>query len=98
MALDTIRLGDAMQRNRAVPFVDRDLLAAQLDFKPGDLVTRDGTDVQLVVDASDDGFGAMLVRCIRPSAHGWCEVGDEEWNMKGRYQYAGDLIEAQPAR
>lgn len=56
-------------------------------FQPGDIVTRAGDDLQLVLDVTEDFF-CMTVRCIRAPASGWCKVGDEEYNLCRRYDYA----------
>lgn len=54
-------------------------------FSEGDHVTRDGTDVQLVKDMTDDGFAATFV-CVVAPASGWCAVGEEEHNVCRRYE------------
>lgn len=59
------------------------------EFAPGDVVTRDGTDEQLVLGPAEGEawFGIVVtVRCIRAPASGWCAVGEEENNLPGRYQ------------
>ena len=61
-------------------------------FQIGDLVTRDGTDVHRVIEVTDCGV-AITVVCVKPPDGGWCEVGETEFNMAGRYVYAGDLID-----
>lgn len=53
-------------------------------FSEGDHVTRDGTDVQLVKDMTDDGFAATFV-CVVAPASGWIQVGEEERNVCRRY-------------
>lgn len=64
-------------------------------FQVGDLVTRDGTDVHRVIE--DVGYGAIKVVCVKAPRSRWCQVGDEELNLAGRYQFAGAVIEANPA-
>ena len=69
-------------------------------FQVGDIVTRDGTDLQKVVEISDSG-DLMLVECIRAPVgyrqedgtrgEPWCEVGDQEWNLPRRYSYPDHL-------
>lgn len=54
-------------------------------YHEGDHVTRDGTDVQLVKDMTDDGFAATFV-CVVAPASGWCQVGEEERNTCRRYE------------
>jgi hypothetical protein len=55
------------------------------EFKVGDLVTRDGTDIQRVTK-KDDGYGCIEVKCIKAPDSGWCKAGDLESNLSGRYQ------------
>lgn len=62
-----------------------------IQFQVGDLVTRDGTDVQRVVAV--DGFDDITVICVKAPASGWCRVGDAETNLAGRYLFAGGLID-----
>lgn len=54
-------------------------------FAVGDYVTRDGSDVQIVKDMSDDGFCGTFVCVVAPSS-GWCAVGDDEYNLCHRYE------------
>jgi hypothetical protein len=54
-------------------------------FSEGDHVTRDGTDVQLVKDMTNDGFSATFV-CVQAPASGWCSIGEEEHNLCRRYE------------
>lgn len=53
-------------------------------FKVGDLVTRDGSDVHLVVGADEDGW-CIDVECIEAPSTGWISVGETECNLGGRY-------------
>jgi hypothetical protein len=65
-------------------------------FKVGDLVTRDGTDIHRVVEHNgSEGYppDAFTVVCVKAPADGWCEVGDEEFNVCRRYEWVGDVIE-----
>lgn len=55
--------------------------------QPGDIVTRDGSDRQLVLKVERD-WEVMTVRCIRAPNNGWCKVGDEESNLIRRYSFA----------
>lgn len=71
-------------------------------FKVGDLVTRDGSDIQRVIRA-DDGYGTIEVECIKEPLGflredgtrdpPWCKVGERESNLARRYQFAGEQIE-----
>lgn len=54
-------------------------------FAEGDHVTRDGTDVHLVKDMTEDGFSATFV-CVVEPAGGWTKVGEEELNLCRRYE------------
>jgi hypothetical protein len=59
-------------------------------FMVGDLVSRDGTDLQEVIetneeDAPDYPPDLITVRCIRAPMDGWCTVGEEESNLARRY-------------
>ena len=53
-------------------------------FDVGDLVTREGTDVQRVAEMMEDGTCAVFV-CVVAPADGWCEVGESEFNLCARY-------------
>lgn len=73
-------------------------------FKVGDLVTRDGSDVQRVLDKNADD--QILVEClVAPRgfyeddgtiSEPWCKVGEQEWNLARRYTHATMLIDAAP--
>ncbi len=54
-------------------------------FKVGDLVTRDGSDVQRVTYVSED-FMLIDTICVEPGDQGWCKVGDTENNISWRYE------------
>jgi hypothetical protein len=79
-------------------------MTIETDFKVGDLVTRDGTDVQRVIEA-DEGYGNITVVCVKAplgwpnddGTHGepWCKVGDVESNLARRYSFAGDIVEGE---
>ena len=62
------------------------------DFKVGDVVSRDGSDRQLVIEVTDSS-PTMTVRCIRAPSSGWCAVGDEEFNLRRRYVLAPESDE-----
>jgi len=55
------------------------------NFRVGELVTRDGTDIHRVTKA-DEGYGSVEVVCVKAPATGWCKVGDVESNLGARYQ------------
>ena len=64
-------------------------------FRVGDVVTRDGTDLQRISEISSPDL--MLFVCIREPAGDppWCRVGEDEWNVPWRYSYPDELtIEA----
>jgi hypothetical protein len=72
-------------------------------FKVGDLVTRDGTDIQRVVEV-DCGGQTITVECVREPlgwleedgvtrSEPWCRVGEREFNMARRYQFASEVID-----
>lgn len=70
-----------------------------MKFKIGDTVTRDGTDIQKVIDVNCAG-DLIHVECIkeplgRRDENGergdpWCRVGDLEWNLASRYRHVED--------
>lgn len=79
-----------------------------MEFRVGDIVTRDGTDLQKILEINDAG-DLILVVCVRaPSAwlnddgtrdEPWCQVGEEEWNLSRRYSFPDELtIEGQASR
>lgn len=53
------------------------------EFKVGDFVSRDGSDVQLVIETNGDDL--IHVECKVPPLGGWCAIGDREWNLESRY-------------
>jgi hypothetical protein len=56
-----------------------------IPFKIGDIVTRDGTDRQKIVEIH--GEDAITVECTVAPKSGWCVIGQRELNLAGRYQY-----------
>lgn len=75
-----------------------------IKFQKGDIVTRDGTDLQKILEIDDD---LMLVECVRAPlgwlnddgtrGEPWCKVGEQEWNLPRRYSYPEQLtIEMKP--
>lgn len=63
-----------------------------IQFEVGDLVSRDGSDIHRVLYVQEDR-NCMEVVCVRAPTSGWCKVGDTEFNMCRRYEYAGEIIE-----
>lgn len=74
---------------------------SDLKFRVGDIVTRDGTDLQRVVEVSDGG-DCFTVECIRePEGYidedgnlqgVWCAVGERESNLMSRYAYPAETV------
>ena len=72
-------------------------IVADLDpklWKPGDIVTRDGTDEQMIVSIDgSDPTDLVLVRCIKEptlyegTTEPWCRIGEEESNLVRRYSF-----------
>jgi len=54
-------------------------------FAVGDYVTRDGSDLQLVESLDWDGYCGTF-KCVVAPSSGWCEVGETEFNLCGRYK------------
>ncbi|RXR28977.1 hypothetical protein [Sphingobium fluviale] len=71
-------------------------------FKVGDIVTRDGTDLQKIIEINDVG-DLILVECVKEplgylnddGSRGtpWCAIGEQEWNLSRRYEHAGTLVD-----
>jgi len=64
---------------------------SQNDWKPGDIVSRTGTDEQQIISI-DHGYGVMSVVVIKPDepdldGHIIFEIGDEENNLMQRYSF-----------
>ena len=61
------------------------MLHSKTQFKAGDFVTRDGTDIHEVVsiDSQDPGFGCF--RCVKEPKSGWIKIGEIEQNLTERY-------------
>lgn len=59
-------------------------------FRVGDIVTRDGSDLQRIT-AINDARDLIDVECIRAPQSGWCAVGDVESNIARRYSYPPEL-------
>lgn len=60
-------------------------------FGIGDYVTRDGTDVHVVVELNGPDADAGLFRCVvEPrlcdgDTEPWARIGEDEWNLTSRY-------------
>lgn len=76
-------------------------------FKPGDLLTRDGTDIHVVVDTNEsNGYppDGMTVRCTREPlgylnndgtrSEPWTLISEEEFNTCSRDDFVNPTIEA----
>jgi hypothetical protein len=50
----------------------------------GDLVTRDGTDIHIVIDPVDGGV-FMTVRCVLAPISGWTDIDIDEHNWPWQY-------------
>lgn len=80
-----------------LPFWLKYNMAWELGFKKyesGDIVTRDGSDLQIIIDIEYNSL-IMTVECIKepqllpPVEEGdvpWIRKGEQEWNMICRYQ------------
>lgn len=64
-------------------------------YWPGDLVTRDGTDLHEVIERT--GYAAVVVRCVRAPKTSWIKVGETELNLSGRYQLVSSAGRKAPA-
>jgi hypothetical protein len=71
-------------------------------FHVGDIVTRDGTDRQRVVETDGDDDcppTTITVECIKEpktdelSPVPWIKLGEREFNLARRYSYVDDAIE-----
>ncbi len=60
-------------------------------FNIGDIVSRDGTDRHVVLAVGE--YNDITVRCVQPSAQGWCDAGDIENNLAGRYRRVEEAVE-----
>ena len=58
-------------------------------FQLYDLVTRDGSDVHVVTYLTEGGFSGDF-ECLVAPVSGWCNVGDVEHNVCGRYSFLYD--------
>lgn len=71
--------------------------AIEHPFIVGDIVTRDGTDEQEVIDVNWAG-DLIDVRCIKAPAAWedgvtWCKVGDVESNLARRYELVRSAVD-----
>jgi hypothetical protein len=53
-------------------------------FEKGDIVTRDGTDEQIVEEVYYHG-DMLHVRCIKEPDNGWIRKNETEHNLAKRY-------------
>ncbi|NKJ77741.1 hypothetical protein [Rhizobium leguminosarum] len=99
-------LSKTIMKSTPVDFEPQPQLKEALDwmtgtrFQVGDIVTRDGTDRQRIVEIGEHS-DIMLVECIKaPLGYRnedgsrdkpWCQVGEQEWNLPRRYSYPDDL-------
>lgn len=75
-----------------------------IEFKVGDLVTRDGTDVHRVIEVIESDL--IVVECVKePLGYlnedgtrdpPWTKIGERETNLARRYDFAGVLLESTP--
>lgn len=71
-----------------------------MNFKVGDVVSRDGTDRQRILEINGGG-DLIHVECVKeplgaPNEDGgrdkpWCAIGEREWNVAWRYEYVEEL-------
>lgn len=81
--------------------MDAEGSVSRLKFRVGDIVTRDGTDRQRIIEINDAG-DLIHVECIRAPlgwlnddgsrGASWCEIGDREWNIPWRYDYPEETM------
>lgn len=76
-------------------------------FRVGDIVTRDGTDRQRVIETDAEGDHApftITVECIKEPVVEYCDgtfgepwirIGEREFNLARRYNYADDAIDGE---
>ena len=71
-------------------------------FRVGDIVSRDGSDRHRVIEVDNDDGDTPLtitVECIKEPATDalspvpWTRLGDTEFNLARRYDYADDAID-----
>lgn len=62
-----------------------------IKYEPGDLVTRDGSDLH-VIESIDYDYMIMTVRCIKEPDDKWIEFDETEDNLIRRYT----LVKKQP--
>jgi hypothetical protein len=55
----------------------------EVQFKVGDIVTRDGTDRQNVIAVGE--YNDITVECIKEPKTGWIKKGETETNLARRY-------------
>lgn len=55
------------------------------DYYVGDYVTRDGTDIHVVVSLTPDKYAGEF-RCIKEPKEKWINLNETEYNLARRYQ------------
>lgn len=55
-------------------------------WRPGDIVTRDGTDEHLIVSINAAG-DLIEVECVVAPSEPWTRVGEREHNLARRYTW-----------
>ena len=55
-----------------------------IQFKVGDVVSRDGTDEQEVIEV-DHEWGLITIKCIKEPINRWIKIGETEYNLPDRY-------------
>ena len=79
-----------------------------IKFQTGDIVTRDGSDRQRILEVSECG-DLIHVECVKEPIGWlnddgtrdapWCKIGETEWNLARRYSFHDELvIDAQAER
>jgi hypothetical protein len=58
---------------------------ADINYKQGDYVTRDGTDVHQVLDLCPENHCGRFLCVVAPDRR-WVRVGESDRDMAGRYK------------
>lgn len=56
------------------------------NWQVGDIVTRDGSDLQQILEMNEPK-DLMNFCCIKEPSSGWAKIGDCEWNVPWRYDF-----------
>lgn len=54
-----------------------------MSFRVGDIVSRDGTDRQEVIEVGE--YGEIKVKCVKAPKTRWIKIGEVETNLSRRY-------------